>query len=84
MDTNGKPQVSVYTLLEHKTQIKQLIPSVGIKPVSHNFISFELRMISEKYGKDVMYETIVELGLDKIGWEAHQATPDALDELFEG
>lgn len=71
MDTNDKTQqtkLKYDTLLDYKTHIEKLIPFVD-KPSMHNWISFELSTISEKYGKDVMYETIVELGLDKIGWK---------------
>ena len=58
------------TLDEMKQTIKNEIPYVDVKPFSHNIISLELRMISEKFGQDVANQTIKDLKLDTLAWQA--------------
>ena len=44
------------------------IPYIDIKPYSHNIISLELRLISEKYGMTTANQVIEDFRLDTKGW----------------
>ena len=46
---------------------------MDIKPFSHNIISLELRLISEKYGIHTANQVIEDFALDVKGW--HKIIP---------
>eukprot|EP01043_Picozoa_sp_COSAG02_P079592 COSAG02_NODE_18498_length_935_cov_0.991627_1_plen_82_part_00 len=56
-----------------KTKILHEIPYIDIKPFSHNIISLELRLISEKYGIHTANQVIEDFALDVKGW--HKIIP---------
>ena len=41
---------------------------VDVKPFSHNIISLELRIISDKYGKETANKLIKMCKLEELGW----------------
>eukprot|EP01050_Picozoa_sp_SAG11_P032899 SAG11_NODE_10915_length_796_cov_32.292683_1_plen_69_part_00 len=53
-------------------KIKKEISYIDIKSYSHNIISLTLNIMSEEFGQEKANETIVELGLDKLGWSVYQ------------
>eukprot|EP01050_Picozoa_sp_SAG11_P011666 SAG11_NODE_1252_length_5386_cov_29.101759_4_plen_69_part_00 len=59
-------------LKELYNKIKKEIPYIDIKSYSHNIISLTLNIMSEEFGEEKANETIVKLGLDKLGWSVYQ------------
>ena len=53
---------------KHYCKIMEEIVWVDIKPYSHNIIGLELRIISDKYGKDISNYIIRTTDLNKMGW----------------
>ena len=49
---------------------------VDVKPYSHNIISLELQIVSEKFGQAKANTIIRELKLDELGWQQTGFTED--------
>jgi len=64
-------------LKSYKLKIQNQIPDLDvINSYSHNLISLYLRTIDDEFGEQVVNDTIVELGLDNLGWKIENCDND--------
>ena len=59
-------------MVELKNTILEEKAWVDIKPYSDNIISSALRIIDEKFGKEIVNDVIVSMGLEELGWNVSE------------
>jgi hypothetical protein len=67
-DRNDIQETKKNRLLQLKKDILIEKAYVDIKPYSHNLICCYLRSIDEEFGKEVVNDVIVSMGLQELGW----------------
>ena len=69
---NEQEEANTQRLVELKNTILEEKAWVDIKPYSDNIISSTLRIIDEKFGKEIVNDVIVSMGLEELGWNVSE------------
>ena len=69
---NKQEEANTQRLVELKNTILEEKAWVDIKPYSDNIISSTLRIIDEKFGKEIVNDVIVSVGLEELRWNVSE------------